>query len=310
MSRTFQCEFSVVITSHNQSAFIMQAVDSVLQQRYPAREVIVVDDGSSDGSPEMLSQYGAKILLTRMPRNRGANPARNMGAAKASGDYIVFLDGDDVMFPWTLDAYARIAKAKNPKLILSKLFFFSGFLDTKAVPYPEVVQVCVHEELMRKDRSFRASASAIVVDRCTFLAAGGWTEDIFPMDDLDLIAKLGYSGEAVQILDPPAIGYRLHAANTVQQVQRCMHMIFAIVQKEKRWEYPGGKGRRFERYALIGGASWFWIKKGFRNRFYAEALQLLARTWPLVGASALLRISLLLRGKSRLESISLGSAAG
>src|SRR3979409_348473 len=97
--------FSVIITSHNQSAFIREAVDSALAQTNQNREIIVVDDASKDDSPAVLKQYGDKILLAALQINQGTATARNLGATMASGEYCVFLDGDDTMLPWALDVY-------------------------------------------------------------------------------------------------------------------------------------------------------------------------------------------------------------
>src|SRR5579883_660559 len=92
--------FSIIVTSHDQRDFIRAAVDSALSQAPELREVIVVDDASSDGSPEILKQYAEKIQFLCLPTNRGAIEARNLGLAQAKGQYIIFLDGDDVLMPW------------------------------------------------------------------------------------------------------------------------------------------------------------------------------------------------------------------
>lgn len=86
---------SVIIPNYNAAAYIRKAVDSVLQQHYPHLEVIVVDDGSTDDSPSILAEYGDKIRVIRQ-HNAGAAAARNSGLAVAQGEYIAFLDADDV----------------------------------------------------------------------------------------------------------------------------------------------------------------------------------------------------------------------
>ncbi len=94
--------FSIIITCYNQRDYIGDAVKSAISQGDQLKEVIVVDDASSDGSPEVLSQYAEAIQVIEFPRNRGAPEARNRGAASAQGEYLVFLDGDDVLLPWAL----------------------------------------------------------------------------------------------------------------------------------------------------------------------------------------------------------------
>ena len=98
-------QFSVIITCHNQRKFIADAVQSAISQIYESREVIVVDDASSDGSDSVLKSYGEMIRLISLERNQGASEARNAGTAAARGNYLVYLDGDDLLKPWALLVY-------------------------------------------------------------------------------------------------------------------------------------------------------------------------------------------------------------
>jgi hypothetical protein len=86
---------SVIITAYNHEAFIAEAVQSVLNQSYADYEVIVVDDGSVDGTLEQISRFGETIQLFRQP-NQGVAAARNTGIQHARGELLAFLDGDDV----------------------------------------------------------------------------------------------------------------------------------------------------------------------------------------------------------------------
>src|ERR1035437_2593989 len=93
-------QFSLVITFYNQRDFIRAAVESALSQNPNlSKEIIVVDDGSTDGSREVLEEYRDAVQLHLLPSNHGPLGARNHGAAQASGQYLVFLDGDDVLMP-------------------------------------------------------------------------------------------------------------------------------------------------------------------------------------------------------------------
>ncbi|HOM77565.1 MAG TPA: glycosyltransferase family A protein, partial [Anaerohalosphaeraceae bacterium] len=85
---------SVVIPAYNCQAYIRRAIDSVLGQSRPADEIIVVDDGSTDGTAEAVRTYGAKVILIQQ-ENAGVSAARNAGIRAASGDWIAFLDADD-----------------------------------------------------------------------------------------------------------------------------------------------------------------------------------------------------------------------
>jgi glycosyltransferase involved in cell wall biosynthesis len=297
-------QFSIVITSHNQRDFIADAVDSALSIKYADKEIIVIDDGSSDGSKETLESYGPAIRLKVLDSNEGPNAARNWGASLAKGDYLVFLDGDDLVLPWALDVYDRVVKARKPNLILSSLRWFKG-------PVPKVsiddglqeIQFVEYEAYMKKDRAYRASASAVVVERQTFNKAEGWTRDIFPMDDIDLMIKLGYSGRAIQIWSPQTKLYRVHGGNTVHQVHRMIDGLYKVIRKERSDQYPGGRACRFERRAIIGGVVFFWVKTAFRGTFYRKGLKLLASGWPMIFAAMLRRFALIIKGRRPFETI-------
>ncbi|MBK8048541.1 MAG: glycosyltransferase [Anaerolineales bacterium] len=105
---------SVIIPVYNGERFVDEAIDSVLAQEYCPVEVIVIDDGSSDGTGRVCARYGAQIRYY-VQTNQGAAAARNAGVARARGDYIGFLDADDRWAPKKLTMQMR-AFAADPAL--------------------------------------------------------------------------------------------------------------------------------------------------------------------------------------------------
>ena len=89
---------SVVITTYNQESFIEATVQSVLAQTYGEREIIVVDDGSTDSTPARLAAFGSRIVYIRQ-KNQGVAESRNTGVRHARGELLAFLDGDDLWEP-------------------------------------------------------------------------------------------------------------------------------------------------------------------------------------------------------------------
>jgi glycosyltransferase involved in cell wall biosynthesis len=100
---------SVVIPTRNRSRLVCEAIESALCQRNGRVEVIVVDDGSTDDTPNVLARsFASRIHVVRLPQRRGAGAARNAGLRLARGDLVAFLDDDDLWLPGKLDAELRV----------------------------------------------------------------------------------------------------------------------------------------------------------------------------------------------------------
>jgi glycosyltransferase involved in cell wall biosynthesis len=93
---------SVIIPCYNYSRFLKQAIDSVFRQTYQNLEIIVVDDGSDDETPAICQAYGDRIKYVRVERV-GLSAARNIGVQFSKGDFVVFLDADDILYESALE---------------------------------------------------------------------------------------------------------------------------------------------------------------------------------------------------------------
>ncbi len=298
--------FSIVITCHNQREFIADAVQSALSQPYASKEVIVVDDRSTDGSRAILQQFESEIVFERSETNLGANRSRNQGAARASGDYIVFLDGDDLLMPRALDVYDRAIASAAPQLILGSLYFFKDAIPAvDNEPAPSKIDLVEYDSFLQKDRSHRQSASCIVVERRAFWRANGWDAGFFPYEDYDLTLRVGYSVKTLQILAPPTVFYRVHGENATRDVRSIVGGVYQLIQKEREGGYPGGRRRRFERSAIIGGAAFGWIRRALATGCYFELAKLLFNAGPMIAAACARRVETMVRGRRPVQSIDL-----
>lgn len=168
--------YSIVITCCNQREFIKDAVESVLSQNHSSKEVIVVDDGSQDGSLEILKRYENSIDLLALPNNCGAIEARNRGAAVAKGEYLIFLDGDDLFTPWALGVYEQLITERRPTTIVSGARAFQGPVPAfRQDSVPEKVEFVEYESLMARDRQTGWFTGAFVIYRRAFHDVGGWS---------------------------------------------------------------------------------------------------------------------------------------
>lgn len=98
---------SVIITCYNYAGFVSTAIDSVLSQDYPAKELIVVDDASSDNSRAVIEGYGERLIAVLKDQNGGHGAAFNSGYAASHGEIVMFLDADDFLLPGALDRVAK-----------------------------------------------------------------------------------------------------------------------------------------------------------------------------------------------------------
>jgi glycosyltransferase involved in cell wall biosynthesis len=107
--------YSVVIPTYNRAHCVGEAIESVLAQALPPHEIIVVDDGSTDDTPRVLAVFGDRIRVIRQ-ENAGVSAARNAGIAAATGEWIAFLDSDDVWLSHKMDR-TREAQSRAPDAI-------------------------------------------------------------------------------------------------------------------------------------------------------------------------------------------------
>jgi glycosyltransferase involved in cell wall biosynthesis len=98
---------SIIINNYNYDRFLTQAIDSALNQTYSDAEVIVVDDGSTDNSREIIAEYGDRIIPILQPNGKQA-AAFNNGLARSKGDIIIFLDSDDYLMPYAVERIVQI----------------------------------------------------------------------------------------------------------------------------------------------------------------------------------------------------------
>jgi len=116
---------SIIITNYNYSQFIEKAIASAINQDYTFKEIIVVDDGSTDNSLEVIRKFGSKVKLVKK-NNGGISSARNAGFMEAQGFYIAYLDADDYWEPNKLSKQISVLEKTKNKLIYCRMKLFNA----------------------------------------------------------------------------------------------------------------------------------------------------------------------------------------
>ncbi|RXF03500.1 glycosyltransferase [Pseudoalteromonas sp. PS5] len=189
-------QFSVIIPLYNKSGCIERALTSVMAQKHPAAEIIVVDDGSTDDSVDKVRALNLDNLKLIQQPNQGVSSARNNGVRQASSRYIAFLDADDTWSPFFLAKIAQLVQRfPNAGLYASRYQKVRGecdYLDAKiALTHwnPDGYQMDNYFEIAANgDLPF--TASSIVLDKQTFLKVGGFPEGEWMGEDQSLYVQV------------------------------------------------------------------------------------------------------------------------
>ncbi|HEX8029239.1 MAG TPA: glycosyltransferase family A protein [Vicinamibacterales bacterium] len=244
--------FSVVIPTYNRSALLAETLESVLAQRFADFEVIVADDGSTDGTAALLRTYGDRIRIVRQA-NLGPGAARNLAAKAARGRYLAFLDSDDRWFPWTLDVYASvvIGSPQPPVFIAGKPAHFTRPEELRACAEDSIAVGSFADYYASGDEWRWFSASSFVIRADAFRAIEGFAPAWINGEDADLAMRLGTAGPFVQVTAPVTFGYREHPASLVSETRRTLDGARYALRMEQQHKYPGGSARARERRAIL-----------------------------------------------------------
>lgn len=297
--------FSAIIVFHNQRDFVRTAMDSVLCQAVDGLEVIAVDDGSTDGTREVLNGYRDRARVILLEQNRGTCAARNAGTEVATGDYLAYLDGDDAFLPWAFDTYRRVAETQAPVLMMGPMHWFEG-APPEPGPSPTQVGYIKYDDYFAKERVVDVSASAIVVRRHSLHSVGGW--EGFPVDDLDLLYRLGTEGPFVQITEPFTTLHRSHSQQVICQTERIIEGAGWLVANDKRGRYPGGAARRLDRRACIGGIVLHWARRHAKGGSRGHAVRFLVGNRSYVVAAFVARARRAIKGRKAPHTEALSTA--
>jgi glycosyltransferase involved in cell wall biosynthesis len=167
-------QVSAIVPVFNGESTIAAAIDSVLNQNFDATEVIVVNDGSTDGTALILRSYGSKIRIIEQS-NRGVSAARNAGAAIAHGEYLAFLDADDEWLPGKL-AKAILALDRNAAATLVFSDVIQIGLDGSFGQPSHIGRAPSMDDLLT--RNWGILPSSVVMRRRVFERCGGFREEI------------------------------------------------------------------------------------------------------------------------------------
>lgn len=271
--------FSVVIPVYNRKDLLQDTLQSVFAQTDRDFEVLVVDDGSTDGSVDFVASFPEPITLLRQ-QNQGPGAARNRGLSVARGDYVAFLDSDDIWFPWTLATYRTvIQRAHDPALIIAATQPFRSTSELERLEPSDVAVETFDDFFASSHASMWHGASAIVVNAAHARAVGGFTAEWVNAEDTDFLFRLGVAPGFARVLAPRTVGYREHESSAVSNFSRTFAGISRLLDNEKRGAYPGGDARIADRRRMMSRHIRPASIQCLREGMFSEAWHLYADTF-------------------------------
>lgn len=259
---------SIVIPAYNHAGFLSQAIESVLAQDYPHIELIVLDDGSTDATPQVLAQYTER-LFWETQENLGQAATLNKGWLMGRGDILGYLSADDVLRPGCTRAAVEVLEA-HPDVVLT----YSDFelIDPRSRPIRTVRAEEFDYRRMVVD-FVCAPGPGVFFRRSAFKAAGGWDSALRQMPDYEYWLRLGLLGEFRRIPRTLA-AFRVHessstfAATPEQRAEEPVRIL------EKYFSLEGVPAAiRREQPKAISNACLTSAQLHLRSGRYAEALR-------------------------------------
>lgn len=201
---------SAIIPTYNRQQSVLRAIASALDQTRPPAEVIIVDDGSTDGTAEAIeSCYGSRVRLFRQ-KNQGVSAARNLGVRQAQGEWVAFLDSDDFWLPSKLQRQLEALRALGSD-------FGASFTNATITGDPAIMVPAFELVGLESRSSFDATRDptsyvlakrnpiciqSLLVQRALLVELGGFDQHMFVAEDTDLLFRLTFKTRFCSVAEP------------------------------------------------------------------------------------------------------------
>ncbi|RCJ22318.1 glycosyl transferase family A [Nostoc minutum NIES-26] len=223
---------SVIVPAYNAMQYLPETVDSVLQQTFTDFEVLIIDDGSLDNIKEWVSNLTDKRVKLISQKNQGVSLARNIGISQAQGEYIAFLDSDDLWYATKLEKQVCCLD-NNPRIGL--VHSWMSVIDERGKPTGKVMtsdtEGSVWKQLVEQNT---VACSSVMVRRLCFQTLGGFSprQNEYPVDveDWEMWIRIA-AHYPFAVIKEPLICYRQHISNTSKNWQSLEKAYRIVIEK-------------------------------------------------------------------------------
>lgn len=271
---------SVLMPVYNAERYVAQAVESILNQTFQDFELIIIDDGSTDRSLEVLQRYAAqdqRIHLTHS-ENCGIAKTTNKMLSQAAGEFVALMDNDDIAFPDRLAQQVDLLKSQPNVVGVSGAVQFideQGRLLLTESPVPQDDQEI--QSLLLSGYANNFPHPCAMLRRAALVEIGGYNEALVVAADLDMMLRIGEVGKLMN-LKQPILQYRVHMKSACGQKYETYRQE-ALAACQRAWQRRGIEGHfasgeeeqirpgadRFSQYPFLVKYGWWAFNSGQRR---------------------------------------------
>lgn len=213
---------SILIPAYNAEKLIGYTLQSAIAQTWPRKEIIVVDDGSTDGTAELVRQFASKGVTLYSTKNQGVSAAENYAIQLSRGDYIQFLDADDLLTPDKIERQlAALREGDSKRILLSSQWapFYHRTRNIRFVHNSLCEDLSPVEWLLRKlGENLQMQTSTWLPSRELVEAAGPWDTRLHYDHDGEYFSRVLLASEGTRFVPGTGVFYRILTSNSVSQI--------------------------------------------------------------------------------------------
>ncbi|QSP93524.1 glycosyltransferase [Marinobacter salinisoli] len=240
---------SVVMPVYNNERFISESILSALNQSHRNIEIIVVDDGSTDLSAKKAEAFGEKVRVVTQ-KNSGAAAARNRGVLESQGEFVAFLDSDDIWEPEKLES--QLKNMKDFRWSYTDAIFYGGINDGLTDShFTKKYDGVILDKIITCNF---IGTSSVLLTKELFLEAGGFDESLRSIQDWDFWCRVSAIC-AVKHISEPLVKYRVHSSSISRNARKNIVNHIKVIEKIFGQEGPGSHFTHLKRVAKYNSYS-------------------------------------------------------
>jgi glycosyltransferase involved in cell wall biosynthesis len=267
---------SVILTVYNQEKHISECLDSILTQTYQNFELVIVDDGSKDRSPEIIQRYAEKDHRIKViyQSNAGRAAATDTAVNNANGKFLAIIDPDDVMLPNRLEKQVAL-HLSNPQIHATSSYQIcmseqGHVYGEQHYPGPFSVKEC-RKAAHNKD-VILVPITGLTVSKEAFIEVGGLRDEFFPVEDLEFFNRFIDKGFNLVVIPEPLVKYREHTSSISQKKPLLQYQMAEWARHCMMLRRSGRKEITFDRFLEMRDKEPAWMKLKRKKFWYCSML--------------------------------------